>query len=143
MHYTRILVAILALAALAVAPASAQRLNSPIVVASTYAMAHAAETGTTNYGVTAQTVDLTRDGYDEMFAIYALVGDFGLPTGEYLAYFVGGPGGFQPVTRIDLPGRNSEITGYLENTVMLRTNTTNGPVTLSYAVSPAGLTPLP
>lgn len=143
MQYVRMLVAILALAALAVAPASAQKLNSPIVVASTYAMAHAAQTGTTNYGVTAQMVDLTRDGYDEMFAIYALVGDFGLPTGEYLAYFVGGPGGFQPMARIDLPGRDSEITGYLENTVILRSNTTNGPVTIRYAVSPAGLTPLP
>jgi len=138
-----LLIAFLAVTALVAAPASAQRLNSPIVVASTYAMAHAAQTGTTNYGVVAQTVDLTGDGYDEMFAIYALVGDFSLPVGEYLSYFVGGPGGFTPVSRIDLPGRDSEITGYLENRVMVRTNTTNGPVTLTFAATPAGLTPLP
>lgn len=139
----RILAAILVLAAFSLAPASAQRLNSPIVVASTYAMAHAAETGTTNYGVTAQTVDLTGNGYDDMFAIYALVGEFGLPTGEYLAYFVGGPGGFQPVARIDLPGRASEITGYLGNTLTVETNTANGPMTLTFAATPAGLTPVP
>lgn len=143
MQLIRLFVVALALSAIALSPASAQNLNSPIVVASTYAMAHAAQTGTTNYGVVTQTVDLTGDGYDEMFAIYALVGDFGLPTGEYLAYFVGGPGGFRPVTRIDLPGRNSEITGFLENTVMLRSNTTNGLVNIRFEVSEMGLTPLP
>ena len=62
---------------------------------------------------------------------------------EYLAYFAGGPGGFQPMTRIDLPGRASEIVGYLENTVIVTSTTANGPVELRFAATPAGLTPLP
>ncbi|MEM7444937.1 MAG: hypothetical protein AAF414_16570 [Pseudomonadota bacterium] len=143
MQWFRLLVAVLALSMLAIAPASAQRLNSPIVVASTYAMAHAAQTGTTNYGVTAQTVDLTGNGYDDMFAIYALVGEFGLPVGEYLAYFAGGPGGFTPVTRIDLPGRASEITEYVDGTMTVVSNTPNGPVTWRFTATPAGLSQLP
>jgi hypothetical protein len=142
MQKIRIFAAALAVSAIAATPVSAQSLNSPIVVASTYAMAHAAQTGTTNYGVVTQTVDLTGDGYDEIFALYSLVGEFGLPQGEYLAYFVGGPGGYRQVSRIDMPGRNTEITGYQENSVTLQSNTANGLVTLSFSASPDGLTPL-
>jgi len=121
--------------------ASAQMSGPPIAAASRIAMQHAAETGTTVYGVTATTVDFNRDGYDELFAIYSLNNQFAVPVASFVVYFTGAPNGFLPQQRVQLAGTSPRFESNEFATITFSSRTVQGPVMQTFQVTPTGLVP--
>lgn len=123
-------------------PTGAQTTRSAVAVASSYAMQHARETGTTVYGVQATTIDFSRDGYPEMFGLYTLNNDFAIPIGSFMIYFRGTPNGWDPVTRVELAGVSPSVQSHQLSQIFIASQTAQGQVVQGFLWTPGGLQPI-
>jgi hypothetical protein len=130
---------VLLFGAIAHAPPAAAQNRQAVVTATGYAMEHARQTGTTVYGVSATTIDFSRDGHPELFGLYSLNNQFSIPVGAYMVYFRGVPGGFEPQVRVELAGVSPRVQGHELNQIFIASETPQGTVVQGFQWTPNGL----